>query len=80
MIPFRVLLKPSCLDGSDRLHEQLAIGVCELHPSNLLTGINDQAIWNPFPELFFNEYTIDQILDHMIRIDLAASRRSFRSF
>jgi hypothetical protein len=73
-------LEPSRLDGSDRLHEPCAIGIGELHPSNLMTGINDQAVWNPFPELFFNEGTVGQALDHVIRIDLASSRRPLRFF
>jgi len=74
VIPFRFLSKPSRLDGSNRLHEPCAIGTGELHPSNLLTGINNQAVWDPIPELLFDECTVGQVLDHVIRIDLTSSR------
>jgi len=49
VIPIRPPCKTSCLNCSDRVHEPFAIGVCKLHPSNLLPCINDQSIRNLFP-------------------------------
>ena len=66
------------MKGSNRVHEPSAIGVRKLYPSNLLPSINDQAVRNAFPELFFDECTIGQVLDHVIGIHLASGRWPIR--
>jgi hypothetical protein len=80
VITFRLLCYASSLNCRDCVHEPFAIGVSEFHSPNLLAGVNDQAIRNPFPELFLNQCTICQVLNHVIGIDLASRRWPIRFF
>ena len=60
---------------ADRLEKPLTSLLRELDFPNLLSGIDDERIWNANSHLIFDEGTIGESLDHVIGVDSAAGWR-----
>ena len=62
------------LNLANRIEKPMAPCVGELDSAHLLPRINDQRIWDSNFHLVFNQGAIRQSLDHVVGVDLSASR------
>jgi hypothetical protein len=65
---------PRDFDLVDRLEKPLAPFVGKHHFPYLLSRINDKRVWDTSFHLVFNQSAIRQSLDHVVGVDLSASR------
>ena len=68
--------RPRSFDLVNRLEQPLAPSIGELDFPDLLSGIDDERIWNANFHLLFDKSAIGESLNQVIGIDPAARRRS----